>query len=380
VTLNTTLTTFSPVNKTVTYTTYLTGTTTVSITNTTTITYHGTVTTTITNTTTITISVTKTAYSSTTTVYASFTSTVYSNTTVTRLFYTTVFSTVNSTTTLATTITSTTVITTSLPSNTTSIYLTNTTTTVTSLSITWNLTVYLTGYRYASMTAVTTVPLMESVTTSVSYLYTTNTTVTSTIVAHMTIIITKEKTMVTYVAPSSPGVYASTGFYVALPSQKIALPGWFMYAVPVNNSVAVLVAQPQRSSAGTATLIINGTTYAVTNTTEVAMPANATFEALADGVTLGPMAMAPATMTPVVTSLPAGALRGVGAILLTAIMAVPLLAAGRKRMIYVIPAVFIVTIFLADAIGIGLGYVLLATVIAAVASVLVVLAGRGEKG
>jgi hypothetical protein len=110
------------------------------------------------------------------------------------------------------------------------------------------------------------------------------------------------------------------------------------------------------------------------------MSANVTFEALADGVTLGPMAMAPAAMTPVVTSLPAGALRGVGAILLTAIMAVPLLIAGRKRMVYVIPAVLVVTIFLADAIGIGLGYVLLAIVIAVVASVLVVLAGRGERG
>jgi hypothetical protein len=335
------------------------------------------VTTTTTNTTTITVSVTKTVYSNTTTVYASFTSTVYSNTTVTSLFYTTVYRTVNSTTTLNTTITSTTVITTSLPTNTTSVYLTNTTTTITSLSMTWNLTVYLTGYRYTSATAVTTVPLMESVTTSVSYLYTTNTTVTSTIVAHMTIIVTKEKTMVTYVTPSSPGVYASTGFYVVLPGQKIALPGWFIYAVPVNNSEAVLVAQPQESSAGTAALVINGTTYAVANTTEVTMPINATFEALADGITLGPMTMAPAPITPVVTSLPAGALRGVGTILLLAIMAVPLLAAGRKRMVYVLPVVLIVTIFLADAMGIGLGYVMLAMVIAAVAAVIVVLVGKG---
>jgi len=85
-------------------------------------------------------------------------------------------------------------------------------------------------------------------------------------------------------------------------------------------------------------------------------------------------------MTPVVTSLPAGALRGVGAILLTAIMAVPLLAAGRKRMIYMIPVVLITAIFLADAIGLGLGYVMLAVVIAAAAAVLVVLAGRGENG
>jgi len=46
----------------------------------------------------------------------------------------------------------------------------------------------------------------------------------------------------------------------------------------------------------------------------------------------------------------------------------------------VIPAVLITTIFLAYAIGIGLGYVMLAMVIAAVASVLVVLAGRGERG
>jgi uncharacterized membrane protein len=175
-------------------------------------------------------------------------------------------------------------------------------------------------------------------------------------------------------------VYASTAFYFVVPSQRIALPGWLIYAVPVNNSVAELIALPQKSSAGTATLIVNGTTYLVTNTTEVTMPVNVTFEALADGVTLGPMAMAPATMTPVVTSLPAGALRGVGAILLTAIMAVPLLIAGRKRMVYVIPAVLVVAIFLADAIGIGLGYVLLAIVIAAVASVLVVLAGRGERG
>jgi hypothetical protein len=337
------------------------------------------VTTTITNTTTVTINVTKTVYSNTTTVYASFTSTVYSNTTVTRLFYTTVFRTVNSTTTLNTTITSTTVITTSLPTSTTSVYLTNVTTTVTSLSITWNLTIYATGFRYTSVTVVTTVPLMESVTTSVSYLYIINTTVTSTIVAHVAVTVTEEKTVVTYVTPSSPGVYASAAFYVMLPSQKIALPGWLIYAVPVNNSVAELAALPQRSSAGTATLIINGTTYVVTNMTEVTMPVNATFEALANGVTLGPMAMA-ATMTPVVTSLPAGALRGVGAILLTAIMAVPLLVAGRKRMIYVIPAVLIVTIFLADAIGIGIGYVMLAVAIAAVASVLVVLIGRGENG
>jgi len=259
------------------------------------------------------------------------------------------------------------------------VYLTNTTTTITSLSITWNLTIYVTGFRYTSATVVTTVPLMESVTTSVSYLYTINTTVTSTIVAHVAITMTEEKTVVTYVTPTSPGVYASTGFYVMLPSQKIALPGWLIYAVPVNNSVATLVALPQRSSAGTATLIVNGTTYLVTNTTEVTMPANATFEALADGVTLGPMAMAPATMTPVVTSLPAGTLRGVGAILLIAVMTVPLLAAGRKRMIYVIPAVLVTTIFLAYAIGIGLGYVLLAMVIATVASVLVVLAGSGER-
>jgi len=321
--------------------------------------------------------VTKTVYSNTTTVYASFTSTVYSNTTVTRLFYTTVYRTVNSTTTLNTTVTSTTVITTSLPSNTTSIYLTNTTTTVTSLSITWNLTIYVTGFRYTSVTVVTTVPLMESVTTSVSYLYIINTTVTSTIVAHVAITMTEEKTVVTYVTPTSPGVYASTGFYVMLPSQKIALPGWLIYAVPVNNSVAELVALPQKSSAGVASLIVNGTTYLVTNTTEVTMPVNVTFEALADGVTLGPIAMAPATMTPIVTFLPVGALRGVGAILLTAIMAVPLLVAGRKKMVYVIPVVLIVTIFLADAIGIGLGYVMLAVVIAAVASIIVVLADRG---
>ncbi len=72
-------------------------------------------------------------------------------------------------------------------------------------------------------------------------------------------------------------------------------------------------------------------------------------------------------------------MRGVGAILLTAIMAIPLLAAGRKRMIYVIPAVLVVTIFLAYAIGIGLGYVMLAVTIATVASVLVVLIGRGEN-
>jgi hypothetical protein len=175
-------------------------------------------------------------------------------------------------------------------------------------------------------------------------------------------------------------VYASTGFYVVLPSQKIALPGWLVYAVPVNNSVAVLVALPQRSPTGTATLIVNGTTYVVTNTTKVTMPANATFEALANGVTLGPMAMAPAIMTPAVTSLPAGTLRDVGAILLITIMTLPLLAAGRKRMVYVIPVVLVVTIFLAYAIGISLGYVLLAIVIAAVASVLVVLAGRGERG
>jgi hypothetical protein len=259
------------------------------------------------------------------------------------------------------------------------VYLTNTTTTTTSLSITWNLTIYATGFRYTSVTVVTTVPLMESVTTSVSYLYTINTTVTSTIVAHVAIIMTEEKTAVTYVTPTSPGVYASTGFYVMLPSQKIALPGWLIYAVPVNNSVATLIAMPQRSSAGTATLIMNGTTYLVTNTTEVTMPANATFEALADGVTLGPMAMAPATMTPVLTSLPAGALRGVGAILLITVMAVPLLAAGRKRMIYVIPVVLVTTIFLAYAIGIGLGYVLLAIVIAAVSAIILVLVGRGEN-
>jgi len=43
----------------------------------------------------------------------------------------------------------------------------------------------------------------------------------------------------------------------------------------------------------------------------------------------------------------------------------------------VIPVVLIVTIFLADAIGIGLGYVMLAVVIAAVASIIVVLADRG---
>jgi hypothetical protein len=322
---------------------------------------------------------TKTIYSNTTTVYASFTNTIYSNTTISRLFYTTVFRTANSTTTLNTTVMSTTVVTTSLPSNTTSIYLTNTTTTITSLSITWNLTVYLTGYKYTSVTAVTTVPFMESVTTSVSYLYTINTTVTLTVVAHMTIIVTKEKTVVTYMTPTSPGVYASTGFFVVLPGQKIALPGWFIYAVPVNNSAAVLVAQPQESSAGTATLIINGTTYAVANTTEITMPINATFEALAGGITLGPMTMAPAPITPVVTSLPAGALRGVGAILLLAIMAVPLLAAGRKKMVYVLPAVLIVTIFLADAIGIGLGYVMLAMVIASVTAIIVVLISRGEN-
>jgi hypothetical protein len=323
--------------------------------------------------------VTKTVYSNTTTVYASFTSTVYSNTTITRLFYTTVFRTVNSTTTLNTTVTSTTVVTTSLPTNTTSIYLTNTTTTVTSLSITWNLTIYATGFRYTSVTVVATVPLMESVTTSVSYLYTINTTVTSTIVAHVAIIMSEEKTVVTFVTPTSPGVYASTGFYVMLPSQKIALPGWLIYVVPVNNSVATLVAMPQRSSAGTATLIMNATTYLITNTTEVMMPANATFEALADGVTLGPMAMAPATMTPVLTSLPAGALRGVGAILLIAVMAVPLLAAGRKRMVYAIPVVLITTLFLAYAIGIGLGYVMLAMIIAAVSAIILVLVGRGEN-
>jgi hypothetical protein len=323
---------------------------------------------------------TKTVYSNTTTVYASFTSTVYSNTTVTSLFYTTVFSMVNSTTTLNTTITSRTVITTSLPSNVTSVYLTNTTTTVTSLSMIWNLTIYVTGFRYTSTTVVTTVPLMESVTTSVSYLYIINTTVTSTIVAHVAIIMTEEKTVVTYVTPTSPGVYVSTGFYVMLPSQKIALPGWFVYAVPVNNSEAVLVAQPRGNTAGTATLVINGTTYVATNTTEVTMPIYATFEALADGITLGPMTMASAPITPVVTSLPAGALRGVGAILLLAIMAVPLLAAGRKRMVYVLPAVLIVTIFLADAIGIGLGYVMLAVIIAAVATVIVVLIGKGENG
>jgi len=237
-------------------------------------------------------------------------------------------------------------------------------------------TVYIGGVTWGPITTLN----MESVTTSVSYLYTINTTVTSTIVAHVAITVTEEKTVVTYVTPTSPGVYASTGFYVMLPSQKIALPGWLIYAVPMNNSVAMMVALPQKSTAGTATLIVNGTTYLVTNTTEVTMPANVTFEALADGVTLGPMAMAPATMTPVVTSLPAGTLRGVGAILLIAVMAVPLLAAGRKRMVYVIPAVLIVTIFLAYAIGIGLGYVMLAMVIAAVASVLVVLAGRGERG
>jgi hypothetical protein len=183
--------------------------------------------------------------------------------------------------------------------------------------------------------------------------------------------------VVTYVTPTSPGIYASTGFYVVLPSQKIALPGWFIYAVPVNNSVAVLVAQPQESSAGTAALLINGTTYAVANATEVTMPINATFEAIADGITLGPMAMAPAPMTPVVTSLPAGALRGVGTILLLAIMATPLLAAGRKRMVYVLPAVLIVAIFLADAMGIGLGYVMLAMVIATLPTVIVVLVGKG---
>jgi hypothetical protein len=143
--------------------------------------------------------------------------------------------------------------------------------------------------------------------------------------------------------------------------------------------VAELIALPQKSSAGTATLIVNGTTYLVTNTTEVTMPVNVTFEALADGVTLGPMAMAPATMTPVVTSLPAGALRGVGTILLIAIMAVPLLAAGHRRMIYVIPAVLVVTIFLAYSIGIGLGYVMLAVAIATMASILVVLISRGEN-
>jgi hypothetical protein len=280
---------------------------------------------------------------------------------------------------LNTTLTSTTVITTSLPTSTTSVYLTNVTTTITSLSITWNLTIYVTGFRYTSVTVVTTVPLMESVATSVSYLYTVNTTVTSTIVVHVTITMTEEKTVATYVTPSSPGVYASTAFYFVVPSQRIALPGWLIYAVPVNNSVAELIALPQKSSAGTATLIVNGTTCLVTNTTEVTMPVNVTFEALADGVTLGPMAMAPATMTPVVTSLPAGALRGVGAILLTAIMAVPLLIAGRKRMVYVLPVVLIVAIFLADAIGIGLGYVMLAMIIASAAAIIVVLASRGES-
>jgi hypothetical protein len=53
--------------------------------------------------------------------------------------------------------------------------------------MTWNLTIYVTGFRYTSVTVVTTVPLMESVTTSVSYLYIINTTVTSTIVAHVAI-------------------------------------------------------------------------------------------------------------------------------------------------------------------------------------------------
>jgi len=373
------MTAFSTVNKTMTYTTSLAGITTVTMANTTTITYHGTMTTTITNTTTITVNVTKTVYSNTTTVYASFTNTVYKNTTITTLFFTTLFRTFNSTTTLNTTIKNTTVITTSLPSNVTSVYLTNVTTTVTSLSITWNLTIYMTDYKYTSATVVATMPLAESNTTKVSYIYSTNTTVTSAIVVHIFIITTKEKTMVTYVTPSSPGVYVSTGFYVVMPSQKITLPDWLVYAVPVNNSEAVLVAQPQGSSTGTATLIINGTTYAVINTTEVTMPINATFEALADGVTLGPMTMAPAPITPVVTSLPAGALRGVGAILLLAIMAVPLLAAGRKRMVYVLPVVLIVTIFLADAMGIGLGYVMLAMVIAAVAAVIVVLVSKGEN-
>jgi len=237
-----------------------------------------------------------------------------------------------------------------------------------------------TNYTYTSVTLVSTALLAGNTTTRVSYLYTVNLTVTSGIVVHVIASATKEKTMITYVTPSSPGLYASTAFYIVLPSQKITLPGWLIYAVPVNNSVAVLVALPQESSTGTATLIINGTTCLVTNTTEVTMPVNVTFEALADGVTLGPMAIVSTTMTPVVTSLPAGALRGVGAILLTAIMAVPLLAAGRKRMIYMIPVVLITAIFLADAIGLGLGYVMLAVVIAAAAAVLVVLAGRGENG
>jgi hypothetical protein len=320
---------------------------------------------------------TKTVYSNTTTVYASFTNTVYSETTVTSLFYMTIFRTVNSTTVLNTTVTSMTAITTSLPSNVTTIYMTNLTTLLTTLTL--NLTTYVTSYTYTSATLVTTILLTGNTTTSVSYLYTVNLTLTSGIVAHIIASATKEKTVITYVTPSSPGLYASTAFYIVSPSQKITLPGWLIYAVPMNNSVAVLAALPQKSSAGTATLVINGTTYTVTNTTEVTMPMNVTFEALADGVTLGPMTMAPASMTPVVTSLPAGALRGVGAILLTAIMAVPLLVAGRKRMVYMIPVVLIATIFLADAIGIGLGYVMLAMVIAAVASVVVILAGRGEN-
>jgi hypothetical protein len=255
--------------------------------------------------------------------------------------------------------------------------MTNLTTILTTL--TWNLTAYVTSYTYTSATLVTTILLMGNTTTSVSYVYTVNLTLTSGIVVHVIATVTKEKTVTTYVTPSSPGLYASTAFYIVSPSQKIALPGWLIYAVPVNNSVAELVALPQKSTAGTATLIVNGTTYLATNTTEITMPVNVTFEALADGVTLGPIAMAPATMTPVVTSLPAGALRGIGAILLTAVMAVPLMVAGRKRMVYVIPVVLITTIFLADAIGIGLGYVMLAVVIAATASVLVILVGRGES-